>query len=60
MTTDDALAMISDGERRMVMEQVMEQIQRYLQYRAERNGDGSGRFLQCIRNIGKTNLADVL
>ena len=61
MTTDDALAMISDGERRMVMEQVMGQIQRYLEYRAgEEMETGAVVFSNVYGILGKTDLADVL
>ena len=61
MTTDDALAMISDGERRMVMEQVMGQIQRYLEYRAgEEMETGAVVFSNVYGILGKTDLADDL
>ena len=61
MTTDDALAMLSDGERRMVMEQVMGQIQRYLEYRAgEEMETGAVVFSNVYGILGKTDLADDL
>ena len=61
MTTDDALAMLSDGERRMVMEQVMGQIQRYLEYRAgEEMETGAVVFSHVYGILGKTDLADDL
>ena len=61
MTTDDALAMLSDGERRMVMEQVMGQIQRYLEYRAgEEMETGAVIFSNVYGILGKTDLADDL
>ena len=61
MTTDDALAMLSDGERRMVMEQVMGQIQRYLEYRAGEEMETGAVFFSNVYGIlGKTDLADDL
>lgn len=61
LTTDDALAMLSGEERRLVMEQVMGQIQRYLEYRA--GGEmktGAVVFSNVYGILGKTDLADDL
>ena len=61
LTTDDALAMLSGGERCLVMEQVMGKIQRYLQYRAGGEMEtGAVVYSNVYGILGKTNLADVL